>query len=109
MPDRSWKKHERRAASLIGGRRYPANQGGPVDVESPAYVGQCKEVKVLAFPALERLALEAERQGLQRNKVGLCIIKRRAGSGVRTPTLVVMTASAFREMSGPLPGEPPTE
>ena len=106
MSDRPWKAHERRAAALIGGVRYPANQGGPVDVESPAFVGQCKEVKTLPFPELERLALEAERQGIQRHKIGLCIIKRRAGSGVKTPTLVVMTAGQFREMSGPLPGEP---
>jgi len=101
--DKPWKQHERRAAALIGGRRYPANLGGPIDCESATFVAQCKEVKVLAFPALERLALEAERQGSQRQKIGLCVVKRRAGSGVRTPTLVVMTAASFRAMSGPLP------
>jgi len=103
MSDRPWKAHERRAAALIGGVRYPANLGGPVDCESATFVAQCKEVKVLAFPALERLAVEAERQGTQRRKIGLCVVKRRGGSGVRTPTLVVMTEAAFRAMSGPLP------
>lgn len=103
MSDRPWKAAERRAAQLIGGARYHANQGGAVDCESSWAVAQVKEVKVLAFPELERLALEAERQGTQRRKVGLVVVKRRAGSGVRTPTLVVMTDRVFRAMSGPLP------
>ncbi|HEX9710120.1 MAG TPA: hypothetical protein VGB42_09170, partial [Candidatus Thermoplasmatota archaeon] len=106
MANRPWKAAERRAAALIGGQRYPANQGGPIDCESSRAVAQCKEVRVLPFPALERLALEAERQGTQRRKIGLCVVKRRAGRGVPTPTLVVLTAAMFREMSGPLPGEP---
>lgn len=103
MADKPWKAHERRAAKLIGGSRYPANQGGPIDCESSWAVVQCKEVKVLAFPELERLALEAERQGIQKSKIGLCVIKRRAGRGTPTPTLVVMTERMYREMSGPLP------
>lgn len=111
MSDKPWKAHERRAAALIGGTRYPANQGGPVDVESSWAVGQCKRVagRRLAYPELERLALEAARQGDQRNKVGLCIVKRSAGPGDQPPTLVVMTAEQFRKMSGPLPGEAPTD
>lgn len=112
MGDKPWKAHERRAAKLIGGIRYPANQGGPIDCESATFVAQCKEVKLLPFPELERLALEAERQGLQRKKIGLCVVKRRAGAQrtpdgkfLETPMLVVMTAAMFREMSGPLPGD----
>ena len=106
MTDKPWKRHERRTAALIGGQRYPANGGGPVDAESSWAVAQCKHVRRLALAELERLAVEANRQGAQRRKVGLVVIKRCAGRGVPTPTLVVLTAAAFREMSGPLPGEP---
>jgi hypothetical protein len=106
MPDRPWKAAERVAAALIGGRRHPASSGGPVDVESSWAVAQAKHVCRLALAELERLAAEAERQGAQRRKVGLVVVKRRAGRGVPTPTLVVLKAAAFREMSGPLPGEP---
>lgn len=106
MPNRPWKAAERDAAALIGGRRHPANTGGPVDAESSWAVAQCKHVRRLALAELERLAVEANRQGAQRRKVGLVVVKRRAGRGVPTPTLVVMTSAAFREVSGPLPGEP---
>jgi hypothetical protein len=109
MADRAWKQHERRSAALIGGRRYAANQGGLVDCESDWAVAQCKEVQRCSLAELERLALEAERQGQQRRKVGLVVVKRRAGAGRKTPMLVVMTAEQFREMSGPLPGEPKGE
>ena len=106
MPDRAWKRHERRSAELIGGQRYAANSGGVVDAESSWAIAQAKHVRRLSLTELERLALEAGRQGTQRAKVGLVVVKRRAGHGTPTPTLVVMTAAMFRAMSGPLPGEP---
>src|SRR5215470_17301785 len=105
MTDRPWKRHERETAGLIGGRRYPANSGGPVDAESSWAVAQAKHVRRLSLAELERLAVEGERQGAQRAKVGLVVVKRRAGRGLPTPVLVVMTAAMFRQMSGPLPGE----
>ena len=101
MSDRPWKLAERRAAKLIGGRRHWSNSGQAVDCESDSYVCQVKEIKRASLAELEALALEAERQGNQRTKIGLLVIKRRAGRGVETPTLVVMTAGAFREMNGP--------
>lgn len=93
------------AAALIGGSRHWANSGAEVDCESAAIVAQVKHRRVCSLAALEALALEAERQGSQRQKVGLVLVKRRAGRGVETPWLVVLTAAAYREMSGPLPGE----
>jgi hypothetical protein len=106
MPDKPWKQHERRAAALIGGARFPANSGADLDCESAWCVAQCKHVKTLSLAALETLALEAERQGAQKNKVGMVIVKRRAGAGRQTPLIVVMTEGAFRAMNGRLPGEP---
>lgn len=97
-----WKQAERRAAALIGGRRYPANSGGSVDVESDSYVGQCKEIARASLAELEALTLEVERVGNQKSptKIGILIVKRRAGRGVETPTLVIMTHRAFAEMNG---------
>lgn len=103
MPDRPWKAEERAVARLIGGTRYPANQGGAIDCESSWLVVQVKHRRVCSLAELEVLALEAERQGTQRRKIGAVIVKRRAGSGTRTPRLVVMTESQFTEMSGRLP------
>ena len=103
MGNKAWKQHERSTARALGGQRYWANSGEAVDVEGPWYIAQCKHVRVLAFPALERLALEAQRQGIQRGKIGLVVVKRRGGHGVQTPTLVVLTIGQFREMGGPLP------
>lgn len=95
----SWKKHERRAASLVRGGRYWANSGQSVDAESAWAVVQAKEVQRMSLAELESLALEVARQGAQRQKVGMVVVKRRAGAGRRTPALVVMTEHAFREMS----------
>lgn len=98
-----WKAHERRAAKLLGGKRYWANSGEAVDVESSAFVVQCKHVKSCSLAQLEILAVEAMRQGDQKSKVGLVYIKRRAGHGMETPALIVMTEAMFRAMSGPVP------
>lgn len=100
-----WKRHETNAAKLIGGARYWANSGEAIDCESSWAVVQAKHVKVCSLASLEALAVEAERQGVQKGKIGMVVVKRRAGSGRPTRTLVVMTAEQFREMSGPLPGE----
>jgi hypothetical protein len=104
-----WKAFERASATLLTGKRYWANSGESVDVESSFLVAQCKHVRVLSLAALEALALEAERQGSQRQKLGLVCVKRRAGHGRATPTLVVMTAATFRELHGSLPGDDPPD
>ena len=106
MTDKPWKAAERVAATLIGGRRHWANSGEEIDCESDGVIAQVKHRRVCSLAELERLAIEAQRQGDQRNKVGLVLVKRRGGRGVETQWLVVMTAASYREMSGPLPGEP---
>jgi hypothetical protein len=98
-----WKVAEQKAAALIGGRRYWANSGEPIDCESTWAIAQVKDVKTCSLAALEALALEAERQGTQRRKIGMVVIRRHVGRGTRTPRLVVLTEAAFTEMSGALP------
>jgi hypothetical protein len=92
---------------MIGGRRYWANSGEVVDCESSWAVAQVKHVRTCSLAALEALALEAERQGTQRRKIGLVVIRRRGGQGLKTPRLVVLTEAAFTEMSGALPDRHP--
>lgn len=105
----SWKAHERSSAALVGGIRYAANTGGRVDVESSWAVGQCKNVARMSLTEASALCQEMERIGRKRNKIGVLIVKQRAGQGKWTPDLVMMTAAMFREMSGHLPGEEETD
>jgi len=74
MADRSWKAEERRAARLLGGRRFPANTGGRVDVEGPAVIAQVKHRRTLSLGALEALAIEAAEAGRTRGKLGLLVV-----------------------------------
>lgn len=100
-----WKAHERKAAAIIGGARKWANSGEAIDCESSWAVVQAKEVKACSLAALTVLALEAERQGTQRQKVGMVVVKLRAGRGRETPRLIVLTEAAFKAMNGSLPAE----
>lgn len=79
-----------------------------MDCESSGYVCQCKERGTLSLKEIESLALEIERVGFQRSpaKLGLVIVKRSAGRGARTPRLVIMTESVWRELNGRLPTDP---
>ncbi len=98
MPDKPWKQLEREVAHLLGGHRYPANTGGRVDVESAQYVAQVKLVKTLSLASLEALAVEMERIGEEQGKIGVVVVKRRAGRGKETPGLIVVTEEAWRKL-----------
>ncbi len=95
MADKPWKSTERDVARLLGGSRCPANSGGRVDVESPTLVVQVKHVQRLSLAQLELLAVEMEAIGKERGRVGVVAVKRRAGRGHSTRTLIVMTEAAF--------------
>ncbi len=96
MADKAWKQEERNVARLICGSRYPANQGGRVDVEGPSTIAQVKHVQRLSLAQLEALAVEMAALGATRGKTGVVVVKRRAGRGIVTPRLVVMTEGVFR-------------
>lgn len=106
MADKPWKAEERAAAAIFGGARFWANSGERMDFESSAYVGQVKLLKRIP-KWLEELAVEVERLGFQKSppKIGVVVLKRRAGRGTHTPRLIVLTEAAWREMNG----SPPTE
>lgn len=100
VTDRPWKQEEREVARLFGGERYAANQGGLVDVETASYVIQVKHRRSLSLAILEVLAVEMERIGAQKSKIGVVVVKRRAGKGHATPRLIVLTEAAWRELNG---------
>jgi len=100
MSDKPWKQLEREVAHLLGGRRHAANSGGRVDVESPTVVAQVKHVQRLSLAQLEALAVEMAALGEEQGKIGVVVVKRRAGSGHRTPRLIVLTEAAWKRLAG---------
>lgn len=90
---------ERLIANVIGGKRFWANSGESVDVESETLVIQAKHVKVMSLGALTRLALQAESDARERGgKIGCVAAKLRLGYGVRTPILFCFTEGEFRRL-----------
>ena len=93
-----WKQTERDVAKVVGGKRYPANQGDRVDVESPVYVVQVKERKALSLEELTKLVEEMEAIGLTKGKLGLVAVKVRRGRGKPSPLLIVQSAKQWSEI-----------
>lgn len=98
MGNKSWKAHERRCASLIDGKRYPANMGGRADIEGPLFVGQCKEVKVLPLSKLTALVEEMDALAERAGKLGITCVKLRRGSGRHSPTLMVISDTTWSKL-----------
>ena len=97
MSNTSWKQMERDVGELVDGKRYPANQGGRVDVSGPFHVVQCKERKSLSLEQLTQLVEEIEAIGLKEGKVGLVAVKVRRGRGKQSPILIVQSATQWRQ------------
>lgn len=99
MADKPWKAFERLVGDLIGGHRYWGNSGESVDCESDRFVVQCKHVKTMSLAAMSRLAGQAEADAKGRGgKIGVVAAKLRLGYGVRTPTLMILTAEEFKRL-----------
>jgi len=98
MADKAWKKEERTAAAILSGERLPANSGGRVDVESDTYLAQVKNVARLSLAQLEELALEMTTLGEEQGKIGMVVVKRKGGRGRKTPRLIVMAETAWRNL-----------
>lgn len=96
-----WKQFERDVAALLGGKRFWANSGEALDVESDTFVAQCKEVKRCSIHELTGLAETSERQGTVKLKAGIVAIRGKRGRGLpKAPLLVVMTEATFRYLHG---------
>jgi len=82
---------ERYVASLHPqGRRYPADTGGPVDVEWPGVIFQCKHRAALSLGELTRL-VEDRPAGAYH----VLAVKHRRGKGVESPVLFVLHELEF--------------
>ncbi len=97
----NWKQLERDVAALVGGKRYPANQGGRVDVEGPDYIVQVKERKSLSLEAITQLVEEMELIGKERGKLGLVAVKVRRGKGKQSPILIVQSIDQWKDTEKP--------
>jgi hypothetical protein len=93
--DKCWKQFERGVARALGGKRYPANQGGVIDVETPWEVVQCKERRALSLGDLTTLTGIIEEAGRTKGKRGLVVVKVRRGRGKATTTLVVQSLHQY--------------
>lgn len=106
MSDRPWKQHERHVAELIGGGRYWANSGEVIDCGPDKthpdcrFVAQAKEVSRMSLEELTQLAESIAAHGAKHAKFGVVAVKVRRGRGVTSPTLIVMTESVFRSLTG---------
>lgn len=98
MSRTGWKKFERKVASKTGGRRYPANTGGPFDVQAGHFQLQCKDRKTASLTQIEGWVSETEMHARERGFEGGVVIRRSAGAGVRTPDLVVVSLDVFRRL-----------
>lgn len=94
-----WKQIERDLAKLIGGERlkFRFTDG---DAESDFAVGEAKNRKTMTYRELEDWAVQIANRGNALNKLGVLYTKRKAGRGVQTPALVVMTADMFQQWFG---------
>jgi hypothetical protein len=99
MVNKSCKQREREVGELVGGKRYPANQGGRVDVEGPNFVVQVKERKSLSLAELNALVEEIEAIGKAKGKYGLVAVKLRKGRGNPTDMLIVQSAPQWRRLT----------
>jgi len=95
----SWKALERDGARLIRDRRYPASSGGPIDAESSQFVLDAKYRGRITVPDLERWAVAIAAAGTARGKVGVLLVKRKAGAGRPTPALMILTEAAWSELT----------
>lgn len=100
MSNKAWKQHERRCAELIEGRRYPANQGGKIDIEGRYFIGQCKEVRTLSLAALTKLVEEMDKLAKvgTDHKLPVVCVKLRRGAGHESPTLMVVSDKTWRHL-----------
>jgi len=91
MHSSTWKKFESDAAAFIGGKRYPANQGGPIDVESEFTIGQCKKKNNLSHSELAREVKKIQDLGFTMNKLGVVLHQTPRQKG--TPPIPMITLS----------------
>jgi hypothetical protein len=80
MSDKSWKRLERKAASLLHGKRIPGSGSGAIkgDVLHPSFQIECKYRKQFAIASwFEKL----EQEAIKEEKIPLLILKQKGKHG----------------------------
>ncbi len=68
--------------------------------EAADYLGRSVwSIRRLSLARLEALAIEMAQLGREHGKMGMLVVKRRAGRGMPTNRLVVMTQAVFEALS----------
>ena len=86
---------ERVVMTALGGRRFPADVGGPLDGELPDLVVSCKHVGSMSLAALTAEVERIDDEGITRGKMGILVVKRRSGPGRETTPVVCMPLGQF--------------
>ena len=100
----AWKQFERDAAALIQGKRFWANSGERIDIESSWMRGQCKLVKTLSLNALTKLVEEMtfEQKPIDpatgQPKSGAVFVKCRRGCGQASEPMVCLSFTEFSRL-----------
>jgi hypothetical protein len=96
----TWKDHEKRTASLLGGKRLGATGAANEDVIAPGLAIECKHRETL--PAWLTDALSKVRAQAGRDRLGLVVLHEKG----KRDSLVVLSLSDFVKRFGQVPGEP---
>jgi hypothetical protein len=95
----TWKDHERRTASLLGGKRLGATGAANEDVTAPGLAIECKHRDSL--PAWLTDALAKVRAQAGRDRLGLVVLHEKG----RRDSLVVLALSDFVARYGAIPSD----
>jgi len=106
-----WKMFENKCARDFGGAgRFPANQGGALDFETPYAIGQCKTMKTGAARAsysvrdvmtwAREIEALAQQETARAEKWPVVCVKVRRGVAIRSETLFCLSMSAAASWIG---------
>ena len=95
MARTTWKQIEREAAACLKAKRFWANEGGRVDIDSPFFACQVKNPKQLPLAELVRLVEEMQVLGIDTGRLPIVFVKWSGGAGRPSPLLAVLPADAW--------------
>jgi hypothetical protein len=95
----TWKQHERRTASLLGGKRLGATGAANEDVSAPGLAIECKHRDSLPRWLTDALAKVRAQAG--RDRLGVVVLHEKG----RRDSLVCMALSDFAARYGAIPSD----
>ena len=99
------KAYERDIAERIGGKRYPANVGGPCDIEHNLFAVQCKSGAKVVTEIIRDGVASAEAAAVMSGKLPLLVIVDRRGTRLKRYAVMPLEALIDWRGGGPQEGE----